>query len=74
MKKHIGTYRGAEIYETKTIKNAGDKLLSFKIWATGTHPHPKNLKVDFIQEGIHRYKTFSKLIKKIDEFKPGPKS
>lgn len=68
MKKQIGTYRGATIYETETIDNAGDKLLSFKIWATAIHPEPKNLKVDFIQEGIHKYKTFAKLIRKIDSY------
>lgn len=68
MKKQLGTYRGANIYETKTIENAGDKLLTFKIWATGIHPHPKNLKVDFIQEGRQRHKAFSMLIKKIDQY------
>lgn len=66
MKKRIGTYRGAIIYEIKDVENSGEALLNDKVWATGRHPSPSNLKVDFIPEGLNRYKNFSKLIEKID--------
>lgn len=66
MKKRIGTYKGANIYETERVENGGEELLSDKVWATGRHPSPSNLKVDFIPEGLNRYQNFSKLIEKID--------
>lgn len=66
MKKQIGTYRGANIFEMDIVENRTEGLLSNKVWAIGKHPSPSNLKVDFIPEGMNRYQNFSKLIEQID--------
>lgn len=63
MKKRIGNYRGAIIYETKSEENIGEKMLSDKGWAIGRLTSNPNLKVDFIPEGLNRYQNFSKLKK-----------
>lgn len=67
--KFLGIHRGAAMY--RILEDDGEldgKVIQEKVRAEAVHPRQKNLKVDFVAEGINQKEAVKNLIKKIDNY------